>query len=302
MNYYEVLGIPKDANEDQIKKAYRALSLKYHPDRNSDPEALEKFKEINEANEILSDPDKRRQYEMSQSFGNGIPFGGGGNGMEFHDIHSIFNHFFSHGPMGGGQGIHIVQGMNGGNGFTSFFKNLSKPPPIIKNIELTLEQIFSGCVLKIELDRWTIVQNEKVADPYTIDLTIPPGIDENEIIVLRELGHVINDEVKGDVKIMMKTIPNLLFSRYGLDIIYKKSVTLKEALCGFMFELKYLNDKILNFNNILNPTIIKPNFKKIIPRMGLNKNGNVGNLIIEFDIVFPDIITTEQMQLLSEIL
>lgn len=301
MSKYDILGIPKDATEEQIKKAYRSLSLKYHPDRNSEPDASDKFKEINEANEILSDPEKRQEYDMQQS---GNPFSHMQGGMEFHDINNIFSHFFSNvnfGGGGGGPGIHIFQG-GMGPGSHPFFQNLNKPPPIIKTIEMPLEQIYTGCNIQIELDRWIVVNNEKVINTRSVELNIPPGTDENEIIVLRNLGHEINDDIKGDVKICIKILPNVQFIRNGLDIIHKKNISLKEALCGFLFELKYLNNKQLNFNNLDNPTIIKPNFQKIIPGLGIHKNGHVGNLIIEFEITFPETLTKEQSNAFADIL
>ena len=109
-NHYETLGISNDANEDQIKRAYRKLSLQYHPDRNSSPEAQPKFQAINEANEILGDPLRRQQYDNELN-------GGGGrmdmmNGQEFRDINHIFNSFFGGGGGGGGggPGIHMFHG------------------------------------------------------------------------------------------------------------------------------------------------------------------------------------------------
>ncbi len=106
-DYYEVLGISKNAGEDEIKKAYRSLAKKYHPDLNKDPGAEEKFKEINEAYEVLSDPQKRQTYDQfgfagmdgAQGFGSG--FGGFQSGS-FDDLNDIFSSFF--GGMGGGYG------------------------------------------------------------------------------------------------------------------------------------------------------------------------------------------------------
>ena len=85
-NHYEVLGVSKDAKETEIKKAYRSLSLKYHPDRNSSEEAITKIQEINEAYEILSDESKRNHYDMEQA--GGIP-GFGMGGMPFAHMNSM---------------------------------------------------------------------------------------------------------------------------------------------------------------------------------------------------------------------
>jgi DnaJ family protein A protein 2 len=93
-----------------------------------------------------------------------------------------------------------------------------------------------------------------------------------------------------------------MFVREGLDLICKHKLSLREALCGFTFELHHINGKTLNVNNNTNPTIIKPNFKKIIPNLGMKKESKTGNLIIHFDVEFPDSLNQEQIQALKNIL
>ena len=116
------------------------------------------------------------------------------------------------------------------------------------------------------------------------------------------MGHCINENMKGDVKICIKTSNNEDYERRGMDLFHLKTITLKEALCGFSFELKHLNGKNLNFNNMDNPTIIKPNYKKIIPGFGMKKDEMKGNLIIEFEILFPDSFSEEQIKGMRQIL
>ena len=100
----------------------------------------------------------------------------------------------------------------------------------------------------------------------------------------------------------MKISNTTEFRRQGLDLIYKKAVTLKEALCGFEFDIKHISGKILSFRNTVNPFIIKPGFRKVIPEFGMKRENTTGNLVIEFDIVFPDQLSVDQVKAISELL
>ena len=287
--FYDILGVSNDASEDQIKKAYKKLAFQLHPDRNSDPNASAKFQELNTANEILSDPAKRLNYDNELN--------GANVQVQFRDMNDIFKSFF------GGAGLHdmhVFHGMHQQN--SQFFQNLNKPIAIVKTLNLTLEQAYAGGSFPLELERWNLVDNTRYDEKLTVYVTIPCGIDDNEIMIIRDNGNSINNMAKGDIKINMKIENTTEFVRHGLDLIYKKTITLKEALCGFEFELKHISGKMLAFKNVVNPFIIKPGFKKVIPDFGIKRDNNTGNLIIEFDIVFPDKLTPEQMQSVSEIL
>lgn len=187
-------------------------------------------------------------------------------------------------------------------GAGNFFQNLSKPMPIVKNIKLTLEQAYFGGSFPIDVERWNVVNNVRTDERQTIYVTIPHGIDENEVIILQNVGNTINHNSKGDVKICIQIENNTEFKRHGLDLIYKKTVTLKEALCGFDFEVKHVNKKTLAFKNGANAFIIKPGFRKVVPEFGFKRDNNSGNLVIEFDISFPDQLTPEQIKVLSDTL
>ena len=316
-NYYDILGVSKDASEQEIKKAYRTLSLEFHPDRNPSAEATEKFQQIGEAYETLSDPQKKEEYDFEQEHGHGrgqgFPFGQGGHpfgqgghpfgNMGGHDIHDIFNMMFS----GGGGGFP-------GGGFPGMGPNIrifhngipvvQKPAPIQKEITITLEQAFNGIPsIQIVIDRVVVVQQIQGNETDTLTISIPAGINDGETLVLQEKGHIIQDKVKGDFHLLIKVQPHSAFSRSGMDLLYKKTLTLKESLCGFSLEIPHLSSKMLRINHSATSHVIKPKERKTIPGYGMIKNGsNTGNLIIEFDVSFPDKLTEEQIKVFSEIL
>ena len=314
-SYYDILEIPKTASETEIKKAYRTLSLKYHPDRNKTPEANEISSKINEAYETLSDPTKRKQYDLG---GNGFPFpnmpsGPGGPGPDdLADINNIFNMMFGGAFQTGGpnirifpgHGIHRMQshplGMD--HQFGNIFVNMQKPQPIIKSIRITVEQAYLGCSLPVEIERWVLQNDVKHTEIETIYIPIHRGIDENEFIILREKGNIVSDVLKGDIKITIQIENTSVFRRQGLDLIYTKTLSLKEALCGFTIELMHLSGKKLTLSNTTNRTVISPNSKKVIGEFGMIRENMVGNLIIDFIIQFPEKITDEQVKVLEDIL
>jgi DnaJ-class molecular chaperone len=320
VNHYEVLGVSQDAGDMEIKKAYRALSLKYHPDRNDTEEAMEKIQAINQAYETLSDKNKRNQYNMELQFGNGLggmgmPGFGGMGGMPFahmqsmndmNDINNIFSMMFGGGMPGfggpGGPEIRIFHGHGGmpGHGGMNFHTQM-RPEPMQKNIQITIEQSFTGSTIPIEVERTIINGNARRSETETVYINIPQGIDDNESVTLHDKGHIIND-TKGEIRIVFRVQNNTSFKRQGLDLVYKQKISLKEALCGFSFEIVHLNGKRLCLNNNSNPTVIKPNFKKVVPNLGMVREGSTGNMIIDFELEFPELLTKEQIESLATIL
>jgi DnaJ-class molecular chaperone len=302
-NFYNILGVSENATKDEIKKAYRSLQMKYHPDKNQgSQEAIQMTQKINEAYETLGDENKRQQYDMMK----GNPFmrmDSQGPHTFGHDvpINDIFNMVFGGSPFGmhgmpPGAKIHIFHG-----GPTNFQQGMNKPVPIMKSLQINMEQVFTGASIPLEIERWILENGTKVFEKETIYIDIPQGIDDNEMIVLRNRGNIISDQCKGDIKINILIQNNTPFKRSGLDLIIDKTISLKESLCGFSFELNYINGKSYRVDNNKG-SIVPPEYKKVYSEMGLKRGEHKGNMIIIFHVEFPTILTTEQIDKLSSVL
>ena len=154
-DYYEILGVQKNATSDELKKAYRKMALKYHPDKNpGDKEAEEKFKEAAEAYDVLSDPDKRAKYDQwGHSMGpSGFGGGGGGgfraSGMSMEDIFSQFGDIFGGGSFGG------FGGFGSAAGGSPRRRRQPKGSDLRIKVKLTLKEIAEGVTKKLKIPRY----------------------------------------------------------------------------------------------------------------------------------------------------
>jgi DnaJ-class molecular chaperone len=341
-NLYNILEVPETASAEDIKKAYRKMSLKWHPDKNQNSqESVDKFQKISAAYEILGNPEKKDEHDMMRnnpfaSMGRGMGPGmhgqGGMHGSMGINLDDLFSNLFAgamgqgmgHGP---GQGPDIFQAMHhmsgghnlppgmfppganvrifrtgpGINGLGINGMPMQKPSAIQKNLTINMEMVLTGGSVPLEIERWIIENGNKIMELQTVYVTVPKGIDNNEIIVLENQGNIQGLNCKGDVKVFIKIENETGFERRGLDLIYDKKITLKESLCGFSFELKYINNKTYTINN-KSGNIIPPEYMKIIPAMGLTRDNHTGNLIIHFILEFPASLSAEQIETLEKIL
>jgi len=298
MSYYETLGLNKNANDTEIKKAYRSLSLKYHPDR---PDGdVEKFKSINEAYEVLSDPVKKREYDYEDS-------------PVSEDIDQVFSHFFQGGM--GGRGIRIFHNGGGGGippGFpvdifgemmstgNPFLSQFIKPPTIQCFVNITLEQAYYGCVSPIQYSRFIVRGNNRQDTIVNTSVQIHEGIDHENVIVLENQGNDVNGAT-GDVRIIVQITNNTQFERQDLNLLLHKTITLKESLCGFTFEVSLITGSALTIRNT-GTKIIRPGFRQTCHGHGLKRGEKTGDLLIEFSIQFPESLTHEQQTVLKDLL
>ena len=237
-DYYATLGVSKTATADEIKKAYRKLAIKYHPDRNpGNKQAEEKFKKVSIAYEILSDPEKRKNYDQfgSDFFQHGAPGGQGGFGQGggFRDPRDIFSQFF------GGQGG--FSGFDGGSGASFSFEDLfggsrgrrrARGQDLQTELTISFEESFRGAEKKFRTDR-------------ELAIRIPPGVkDGQKLRVAGAGGTSPAGGEPGDLFVVVRVADNPVFTRDGQNIICEVPVPLETAVCGGVVEVPSMNGKV----------------------------------------------------------
>jgi len=288
MNPYDVLEIPKDASDKDIKDAYKQLAKIWHPDKNKSPNAEEKFKEINKAYNILIDPQLRQRYDQTGSVDEdgvptnvdinelfkemgGFPFPGMGGGFPFPG-------------MGGGFPAMFVNGVpvNMGNPQEMFMRRQSNIKMVI---ELSLNDLFNGVKRNLDYQYKDLEDGKMIKD--SIELNILKGTKEGQQIMFKNKGHKFKEN-RGDLVVVIKEMSHKDFQRYNNDLIYNLKITLVQSICGFEFVIKGIDGQKLIIKNF--DSIIKPNQKKIVKNHGMPILGKSerGNLIINFDVEYPD--------------
>ncbi len=248
MDYYETLGTKKDASPTEIKKSYRKLALKYHPDRNKgDATAEAKFKEISEAYAVLSDPEKKRQYDnygstdFHQRYSQEDIFRG-------FDLNDILRQF---GVGGAGSSANFRSNMGGNGRFNSFFNQghngggcggggchsaPEKGQDMTYQINVTLEEVLNGADRTITL--------RKNGSSHDVSVKIPKGIEEGKKLRLQgKGGSSKNGGPPGDLYLKVEIAPNDTFSRSGDDLVVQKLISFSEACFGTRMEVETLEGK-----------------------------------------------------------
>jgi DnaJ-class molecular chaperone len=312
MSHYDTLGIDRGASVDEIKKAYRKLAVKHHPDKPGGD--AEKFKKINQAHETLSDPDRRAKYDQ---FGTDDPQQQMPQGP---DISQVFQNMFS------GGGMPFGQGGGGGNGRRGDHKHV---------IELSLDEVFTGVTktLKVTITKpcfaclhkcsvcngagmLSEVQNmgfisqmfqrpchgcqgggqlprgcaqchhqRHVTNAASLNLNISPGLEDGTSQVIEGLGEQARspNERSGHLQVIFRIKKHPKFERNGHDLRYKLTVSFEESVNGFEFVVPHFSGpltlKTHDLDNVIDP---RKDYK--VDGKGLTKEAN---LYINFDVQYP---------------
>ncbi|MGW8194921.1 MAG: DnaJ C-terminal domain-containing protein [Desulforhopalus sp.] len=309
MDYYKTLGVKKSCSQSEIKKAYRKLALKFHPDKNKgDKDAEAKFKEISEAYAVLSDPEKKKQYDLygSADFHQRYSQEDIFRGFDLNDILRQFG-------VGGGQtgnfrtnmgGVHGMGGSS--NPFSSFFSQGAgggcgggchsapeKGQDMTYQITVTLEEVLNGAERTISL--------RKNGTPQNVSVKVPKGIEEGKKLRLQGKGGASrNGGPPGDLYLKVGIAPNDMFSRNGDDLEVQKLISFSEACFGTKIEVETLEGK--KFNVKVAPGTVHDSRLRIRGYgLPVGPLGERGDLYVRIGVKVPKDLTAEQKKAVEEL-
>jgi len=299
-DYYKILGINKTATEDEIKKAYRKLAVKYHPDKNpGNKQAEEKFKEINEANDVLSDPEKRKKYDQfgenwahfqnagQQGYGNYQNYGGGGQYQQMNeeDFANAFGGSFS-------DVFENLFGQKQGRGKSwreAYGQQSFSGQDYNAEMEISLEEAYFGTSKQFTLHG------------QTMNIKLKPGIQDGQVLKLKGKGEAGHQGGKpGDLYLTILIRPHNLYDRKGDDLHSDLHISLYTAILGDKVEVKILdgaikidipaesqNDKVLRLKGKGMPNYQNPQTK--------------GDLYVKLKVDLPTHLNAKEKELFKEL-
>ncbi|WOO41233.1 J domain-containing protein [Rubellicoccus peritrichatus] len=299
-DYYELLGVERDASADTIKKAFRKLARKYHPDHASgDPKAEEKFKEINEAYEVLSDPEKRQRFDqLGSNYQHGSNFTpppgwqGGGAGPDVHFGGTGFSDFFEQffGGAGGGDGVRFSRGFGGGFG-DGYGQQPAKGADLTADLLVTLEEANNGGERQISFRRRSAPGDANGAE--TLKVRVPAGVREGQKIRLAGKGEA-GPAGPGDLLLSIRLERHPDFEVDGADLTYELEIAPWEAAVGVRKTIPTLKQKVA----INVAAGAKSGSRMRLRGLGMRKpDGTRGDLFAEIEVMVPEAKTAEQKEL-----
>ena len=273
-DYYSILNVSHTASMNEIKSSFRKLSLKFHPDKDKSESSVAHYNNIMTAYGVLEDEISRKKYDNSNNINNNSSSNNSNTNLS--DCQSLVR-------------------------IDSSSEDVLRPSTISCILTITLEQSFTGCQCPIEIDRYIHENEYRVKEKEKIYVDIASGIDNGEIIILKNRGNETVKGLVGDVKVHIQVRDHEFFIRDGLNLRYKKMISFEESICGFTFNLEYLNGNTICIRNGSGDVILNGSIKTIKNR-GMVRNNRTGDIIIEFIIKQPGRIPSDTIQKLKNIL
>lgn len=286
-NYYDILEINKDANKDEIKRAYKKAALKWHPDKNLDNKvnAEEKFKKVTEAYYTLSDDNLKAEYDKNLNEQNNINYNPSGISVD-----EIFRNFF------GTSNVFNIYEDNSDDEENIFFPHIPfqffhiKEKSNNTNIDLfcTLEELYNGKLLKVTINRKISEKYDVRYEKDIIDIKLKPGWKEGTKIGFKNLGDIEYNKNPGDLIFTIKEKEHDMFKRIDNDLYMTQTISLNSALKGFSKKIKLINGSIYNYriSHLHHSKHIHKVSDAGMPIRKKEKFNGYGNLWIDFDIIF----------------
>lgn len=270
MDYYSILGVPRGASEEEIKRAYRKLAMQHHPDRGGDQA---QFQQIQEAYDTLGDPQKRQAYDNPQPQGHHFSFNFGG-GDPFGDIFSQF---------GFGPGVDP-------------FAHMRQQQRRNKDIRI---RIHVGLAETLKEQVKTVSVQTSSGERQTVNVNIPQGITSGSTIKYPGLGdNMFSTLPRGDLIVQFVVDEDPQYSVHGIDLLYKVVINALDAMTGIAVDIPGIEGRVFNMQI---PAGTTHSAKFRIPNQGLyamNQNGQVrGSLIVEVFLDVPKCNTPQQLDL-----
>ncbi|XWS34934.1 hypothetical protein CRYUN_Cryun21dG0080100 [Craigia yunnanensis] len=297
VDYYHILKVSRNATEEDLKKSYKRLAMRWHPDKNpvNKKEAEAKFKQISEAYDVISDPQKRKIYDLygeeglkSAELSSPSSFGGSGVGSGAYRFNPRYADDIFAGVFGGSENRFYGDGGVGSQG------NM-KAPPVETMLVCSLEELYKGGRRKMRISRTV---PDEFGKPTIVDeilkIDIMPGWKKGTKITFPEKGNHEPGVTPADLIFVVEEKPHVLFKRDGNDLVINQKISLLEALTGITLSLTTLDGRNLTIPVI---DIVNPGQEVVIPNEGMpisKEPSKKGHLKIKFEIIFPSRLNAEQ--------
>lgn len=311
-DYYETLGVPSGAEVADLKKAYRRLAMQWHPDKNQEnrQEAEERFKEISEAYEVLSDPQKRQLYDQFGEDGLKTGFGRSTNGFNPRSAEDIFAEFFGNrspfGSFSAGDEPAYESFFGSGNSFNMGGFGARKPrkdPALTTTLQCSLEELYTGVMRKMKISRSVLdAQHRPSKVSEVLMIEVKPGWKRGTKVTFPEKGDERPGVIPADVIFVVEEKPHACYERDGNDLIYTHRLPLVDALCGCTVSVQTLDGRSLK---IPINEVVDPDSERVVAGEGMpitKSAGQRGNLRLRFEVLFPKTLSGLQKQSLRNLL